>query len=282
MFRVAAVGDLHVGVDLVLGQLRGGSHTWRNRPMSCSAGAPRSGRARRGRRSCRRGTRPAGPIVAVLGNHDDESIRSGCSRSGSSMWASASSKDRRRCSRSTRSVRSPWKGFAGGFAGACATALARERDELFAHASARRRGDGVRPHLARRRRACAAHPLRADPRDAAWGVPRALPDARQLPVRGARGPVRGRPAGPRPRARWDRERQTPGGIPVRNVAQPVLRRPYAVYGSSLAGTRHGAEGIGESRRPLGEEVPCPRNRHGNARAPSSGSPTWSAGSAARR
>jgi hypothetical protein len=23
---------------------------------------------------------------------------------------------------------------------------------------------------------------------------------------------------------------TPGGVPVRNVAQPVLRRPYAVYG----------------------------------------------------
>jgi len=27
---------------------------------------------------------------------------------------------------------------------------------------------------------------------------------------------------------------TPSGIPVRNVAQPVLRRPYAVYGIDLA------------------------------------------------
>jgi Icc-related predicted phosphoesterase len=28
---------------------------------------------------------------------------------------------------------------------------------------------------------------------------------------------------------------TPSGIPVRNVAQPVLRRPYAVYGIDVSG-----------------------------------------------
>jgi hypothetical protein len=33
------------------------------------------------------------------------------------------------------------------------------------------------------------------------------------------------------------KRATPRGIPVRNVAQPVLRRPYAIYGIETAAAR---------------------------------------------
>ena len=234
MFRVAAVGDLHVGADSA-GQVRphfehvadeadvlllAGDLTKRGELTEADVLATELGDL-------------GIPVVAVLGNHDHESD-------------SARSLERRlrdagitvlEGTATTLEIHGSVlgiagsKGYAGGFAGACATAFGEAQMKRFVR----------------------------DAIDSAESLEWALRtlDANATVALLHYAPIRATLQGENPelypllgsylfaevadRCRADlvihghahhgtEKGSTPAGIPVRNVAQPVLRRPYAVYG----------------------------------------------------
>lgn len=249
MLRVAAVGDLHVGVDSV-GQLRGGfAHLAEQADVLLLAGdlTKRGELAEADVLADEVRGLPV-PIVAVLGNHDYESDQERVLTQrlldvgvrileGSATVLEIDE---------VRLGIAGGKGFAGGFAGACATAFGEREMKLFANASL----------LAASAMESALTSLDAD--------------VRVLLTHYA--PIRGTLHGEDPElypmlgsylfaeladrcavdllvhghAHAGTEKgSTPGGIPVRNVAQPVLRRPYAVYGVEPG--RHAARAEGDRR-----------------------------------
>jgi Icc-related predicted phosphoesterase len=249
MLRIAAVGDVHVGADSV-GHLRGGFATLGDQADVLLLAGDLTKRGELAEADVLAGELrdlPV-PIVAVLGNHDHESDQQRVLAQrlldvgvrvleGSATVLEIGG---------VRLGIAGGKGFAGGFVGACATAFGEREMKLFANASM----------------------LTAAAMETALAS--LDTDVRVLLTHYA--PIRGTLHGESPelypllgsylfaeladRAGVDllvhghahdgtEKGATPSGIPVRNVAQPVLRRPYAVYG--VDPNRRAASANGERR-----------------------------------
>jgi len=249
MLRIAAVGDVHVGTDSV-GHLREGFATLADEADALLLAGDLTKRG-----ELAEGDVLAGelrdlpvPVVAVLGNHDHESDQERMLTQrlldvgvrvleGSATVLEIGG---------VRLGIAGGKGFAGGFVGACATAFGEREMKVFADASML---------------ASAAIESALTSLDT---------DVRVLLMHYA--PIRGTLHGESPelypllgsylfaeladRAGVDllvhghahdgtEKGATPSGIPVRNVAQPVLRRPYAVYGVEPG--RHATRAGGDRR-----------------------------------
>jgi len=238
VFRIAAAGDIHVGADSE-GQLRASLE-----PVAGEADVlllagdltKRGELAEAAVLASELRDLPL-PVVAVLGNHDYESdqhraLTQRLTDVGVSVLEGAGTVLQ---VGGGRLGIAGGKGFAGGFVGASATAFGEPEMKAFVNSTAR---------------AAAALEAAASTLDA---------DARVLLLHYS--PIRGTLHGEDPelypmlgsylfaevadRCRVDlvvhghahdgtEKGATPSGIPVRNVAQPVLRRPYAVYGIDLA------------------------------------------------
>ncbi|HJX07584.1 MAG TPA: metallophosphoesterase [Actinomycetota bacterium] len=234
MLRLAAVGDLHVGVDSV-GQLRESLVRLSDQADVLLLAGDLTKRGELAEVDVLVGElrELSVPVVAVLGNHDHESDQQRALTQrlldvgvrmleGSATVLEVGG---------TRLGIAGGKGFGGGFVGACATAFGEREMKVFANASM----------LAAAAMESAVRSLDTD--------------LRVLLTHYA--PIRGTLHGESPelypllgsylfaeladRSRVDllvhghahggtEKGATPRGIPVRNVAQPVLRRPYAVYG----------------------------------------------------
>ena len=209
MLRVAAVGDLHVGADST-GQLREGfTHLADQADVLLLAGdLTKRGELAEAHVLADEVRGLPIPIVAVLGNHDHESDQERVLTQrlldvgvrvleGSATTLEIGG---------TRLGIAGGKGFAGGFAGACATAFGEREMKRFANASllAAAAMESAVTSLDADVRVLLTHyaPIRGTLHGE---VARALPDARQLPVRRARRPMRGRSPDPRACARRDRE-----------------------------------------------------------------------------
>jgi Icc-related predicted phosphoesterase len=249
MLRIAAVGDVHVGADSV-GHLRGGFATLGDEADVLLLAGDLTKRGELAEADVLAGELrdlPV-PIVAVLGNHDHESDQQRVLTQRlldvgvRVLEGSATVLEIGR----VRLGIAGGKGFAGGFVGACATAFGEREMKLFANASM----------------------LTAAAMETA--LTSLDTDVRVLLTHYA--PIRGTLHGESPelypllgsylfaeladRAGVDllvhghahdgtEKGATPSGIPVRNVAQPVLRRPYAVYG--VDPNRHAARANGDRR-----------------------------------
>jgi Icc-related predicted phosphoesterase len=233
VLRVAAVGDVHVGVDSAgtLGRelerlpeqadllLLAGDLTHRGRPEEAKVLAEEL-----------RGL-PV-PVVAVLGNHDHHSDEQ---QEVAEVLADAGVRvlegDATTVRVGGRSVGvAGTKGFGGGFAGACASEFGEPEMKAFVRSS-HRLADGLERALRR---------LRADLRIALLhyapvqqtleGEPREIHAflgsyllAEAIDRAGADLAVHGHAH------RGSRTGTTPGGVRVRNVARPVIGCPYEVF-----------------------------------------------------
>ena len=232
MIRLAAVGDVHFSADS-RGRLRphleaaggldllllAGDLTWRGQPAEARllaeelSGLPF-------------------PVVAVLGNHD---YHMGAAGEVAAVMAASGVRvlegggevvtpDGRRVG--VAGV----KGFGGGFSGACATEFGEPEMKAFA-ASARRSADALRSALHGldcSTRIALLHyaPVEATlvgEHPALWPFLGSYLLAEAVDVAGATLVLHGHAhAGSAEAA------ATPGGVPVRNVAQPAIRRPFVV------------------------------------------------------
>jgi Icc-related predicted phosphoesterase len=234
MLRLAAVGDLHVGADSV-GHLREGFARLADEADVLLLAGDLTKRGELAEVDVLAGELrdlPV-PVVAVLGNHDHESDQQRVLTQrlldvGVRMLEGSATVLE---FGGTRLGIAGGKGFAGGFVGACATAFGEREMKVFANAAM----------LAAAAMESALRSLDTD--------------VRVLLTHYA--PIRGTLHGESPelypmlgsylfaeladRSGIDllvhghahdgtEKGATPRGIPVRNVAQPVLRRPYAVYG----------------------------------------------------
>jgi len=249
MLRIAAVGDLHVGADSV-GQVRDGFATLAEEADVLLLAGDLTKRGELAEADVLTGELrdlPV-PIVAVLGNHDHESDQQRV-LSQRLLDVGVHVLEGSATVLEIGGVRlgiAGGKGFAGGFAGACATAFGEREMKVFANASM----------------------LTAAAMESA--VSSLDTDVRVLLTHYA--PIRGTLHGESPElypllgsylfaeladrcgvdllvhghAHGGTEKgTTPSGIPVRNVAYPVLRRPYAVYGVEPG--RHAAHAGGDRR-----------------------------------
>ena len=249
MLRIAAVGNVHVGADSV-GHLREGFATLADEADVLLLAGDLTKRGELAEADVLAGELrdlPV-PIVAVLGNHDHES---GQERMLTQRLLDVGVRVLEGSATvleigGVRLGIAGGKGFAGGFVGACATAFGEREMKVFANASM----------LASAAMESALTSLDTD--------------VRVLLTHYA--PIRGTLHGESPelypllgsylfaeladRAGVDllvhghahdgtEKGATPSGIPVRNVAQPVLRRPYAVYGVEPG--RHGGRPGGDRR-----------------------------------
>lgn len=249
MLRLAAVGDIHVGADSV-GQLRDGfAHLGEDADLLLLAGdlTKRGELAEVDVLVGELRDLPV-PIVAVLGNHDHESDRQ---RALTQRLLDAGVRVLEGSATvfeiaGVRLGIAGGKGFAGGFPGASATAFGEREMKVFANAAM----------------------LSAAAMESA--LTSLDTDVRVLLTHYA--PIRGTLHGETPElypmlgsylfaeladrcavdllvhghAHGGTEKgTTPSGIPVRNVAQPVLRRPYAIYGVEPG--RHAAHTDGDRR-----------------------------------
>jgi Icc-related predicted phosphoesterase len=138
------------------------------------------------------------------------------------------------------------KGFGGGFAGACATEFGEPEMKLFA-ASARRSADSLRMALADLACDVRVALLHYSPVEATlvgehpglWPFLGSYLLAQAVDAAGAALALHGHA-----HAGSTEEASTPGGVPVRNVAQPAIRRPFAVVpaGTARALIRSAVEG----------------------------------------
>jgi Icc-related predicted phosphoesterase len=234
MLRLAAVGDLHVGTDSV-GQLRDGFASLSEEADVLLLAGDLTKRGELAEADVLAGELrdlPV-PIIAVLGNHDHESEQQRALTQRlldvgvRVLEGSATALE----IGGVRLGIAGGKGFAGGFVGASATAFGEREMKVFANAGL----------------------LSAAAMESALSS--LDTDVRVLLTHYA--PIRGTLHGESPElypllgnylfaeladrcgvdlvvhghAHDGTEKgATPSGIPVRNVAQPVLRRPYAVYG----------------------------------------------------
>jgi Icc-related predicted phosphoesterase len=247
MLRLAAVGDLHVGVDSV-GQLRDGFARLADEAHVLLLAGDLTKRGELAEVDVLAGELrdlPV-PIVAVLGNHDHESDQQRV-LSQRLLDVGVRVLEGSATVLEIGGIRlgvAGGKGFAGGFVGASATAFGEREMKVFANT---------------------AMLTAAAMESALSSLDTSL---RVLLTHYA--PIRGTLHGESPelypllgsylyaeladRCHVDllvhghahsgtEKGATPRGIPVRNVAQPVLRRPYAVYGIEPA--RHAATGAAD-------------------------------------
>jgi Icc-related predicted phosphoesterase len=246
VFRIAAAGDIHVGVDSE-GRLRASLEPVADEADVLVLAGDLSKRGELAEAAVlAEELRELGvPVVAVLGNHDYESdqqraLTQRLTDVGVSVLEGSATVLE---VAGGRLGVAGGKGFAGGFAGACATAFGEPEMKAFVNSATR---------------AASALEVAASSIEA---------DARLLLLHYS--PIRGTLHGEDPElypmlgsylfaevadrcgvdlvvhghAHGGTEKgATPRGIPVRNVAQPVLRRPYAVYGIDVASRRETQRG----------------------------------------
>ncbi len=249
MIRVAAVGDVHFAADSP-GRLRphleeaataidlllvAGDLTHRGHPAEARVLAAE--------------LRGLGvPVLCVLGNHDfhmdaQDEITAIMEAAGIRVLEGSGTAVRvRDVTVGVAGV----KGFGGGFAGACATEFGEPEMKAFA-ASARRSADLLRDALAGLPcdlRLALLHysPVEATlvgERPGLWPFLGSYLLAEALDAAGVALAVHGHAhSGSADVA------LTPGGVPVRNVAQPVIRRPFVVIEAGAGATRQLAPAAG--------------------------------------
>lgn len=230
--RIAAVGDLHVGADSHPAEF-GLDTVDRDADLLLLAGdLTRRGSVAEVEVLCSVLERVRVPVVAVLGNHDHESgrvrhVEAALSGLGVRVLEGTA------CLENVKGVRvgvAGTKGFGGGTAGLSATAFGEPEMKAFVghgEVLAARLGDALGGLCSDLRivllhyapiadtlvgEAAQIHPFLADYRL-----------ARAVDRHGADLVLHGH-------AHAGRERgHTPGGVPVRNVARPVIRGPYRVF-----------------------------------------------------
>lgn len=233
MIRIAAVGDVHAGVDAAAELREAFGGVAEDADVLLLAGDL----TRRGERDeaavLADAVRDAGiPIVAVLGNHDHHSDRPDevegiLAHAGVRVLeGTATTIDVHGSTVGVAGV----KGFGGGFEGACASDFGEPETKAYIRHT-RDRADALERSLATLEadvRVALMHysPIRAtlegEPLEIyPWLGSYLLAEATDRG--GATLAVHGHAHAGRERGR------TPAGIPVRNVALPVIRRPYAVY-----------------------------------------------------
>jgi len=173
------------------------------------------------------------PVVAVLGNHDHHSDEDGDIRAlleGAGVVMLEGESHRIECDGATVGIAGV-KGFCGGFAGVCATDFGEQEMKSFVR-TAKTSADALLGALEEvadaDRRVALMH--YSPVKDTLQGEPPEIFAflgsyllAEAVDRAGADLAIHGH-------AHRGRERGlTPGGVPVRNVAQPVLRGPYRVF-----------------------------------------------------
>ena len=247
MLRLAAVGDIHVGADSV-GQLRDGfAHLGEDADLLLLAGdlTKRGELAEVDVLVGELRDLPV-PIVAVLGNHDHESDRQ---RALTQRLLDAGVRVLEGSATvfeiaGVRLGIAGGKGFAGGFPGASATAFGEREMKVFANAGMLSAAamESALSSLDTSLRVLLTHyaPIRGTLHGESPELYPLLGSYLYAELADRCGVdllVHGHAHG------GTEKGTTPRGIPVRNVAQPVLRRPYAVYG--IEPGRHAAAGAAD-------------------------------------
>jgi len=189
------------------------------------------------------------PVVAVLGNHDHESDEEDAIRrllEDAGVVVLEGESHRLECDGGTVGIAGV-KGFCGGFAGKCATDFGEQEMKLFVRAA---KDSATRLLGALEEVADADHRIAlmhySPVEDTLHGEPPeifAFLGSYLLAEAVDRGSAHLAIHGHAHRGR--EQGLTPGGIPVRNVAQPVIRGPYRVFelnGSEPAGEGEQTEG----------------------------------------
>lgn len=234
MIRVAAVGDVHVGPDS-LGTLRRHFETLpEHADMLLVAGdVTRCGDPREARVFAREAEAIGVPVMAVLGNHDYHAdrwqhVREVLEDAGIRVLEGETSVVQ--VNGASVAV-SGVKGFGGGFAGACGSDFGEPEMKAFVRytkAGAAALEDGLQRTQDADARIALLHyspveeTLRGE-RPEIYPFLGSYLLAEAIDRAGADLVVHGH-------AHNGAERGiTAGGVPVRNVAQPVIRRPYTIY-----------------------------------------------------
>jgi Icc-related predicted phosphoesterase len=233
VIRVAAVGDLHAGPDAAEQLVDAFTHVGDDADVLLLAGdLTRTGDPAEGQVLADALRDATIPVVAVLGNHDHHSDRADAVRE---VFASVGIRvlegDATTIEVDGLTVGvAGVKGFGGGFEGACASEFGEPETKAYIRHT-KERSEALERSLATLEvsvRIALMHysPIRATlegehPEIYPWLGSFLLAEA--CDRGGANLVVHGHAHGGRERGR------TPAGIPVRNVALPVLGRPYAVY-----------------------------------------------------
>lgn len=257
MMRIAAVGDIHVGGTeggQVAGSLKGieeqadvlllaGDLTTYGHPDQARALLSELSEVRL-------------PTIAVLGNHDYQSgmqdeVRSAIEGGGVVVLEQESME----ISIGGRTIGIVGgKGFGGGFAGACATEFGEEEMKTFIRLT-ERLARGIEERLAELRSDVRVLLMHYSPvRDTLVGEPPEIFPflgsylfAEAADRAGADLILHGHAH------RGSEYGKTPGGIPVRNVAKPVIRKAYAVF--TIDEPEPGSEPPGAGEVLAGDPVP---------------------------
>ncbi|BBH66429.1 hypothetical protein ACTI_31140 [Actinoplanes sp. OR16] len=233
MIRIAAVGDVHVDKD-VLGRYRPALEELPGRAdaLLIAGDLTRHGTVEEARCFAQEFGGLAVPVVVVLGNHDHQSdlqdeVTGVLTASGITVLE---------CSATVLEINghrlgiAGAKGFGGGFAGACASNFGEREMKDFVGTTediAKRLGEALRSvecdalvaltHYAPVPETLVGEPLEIYPFLGCYQLGNAVdsaPTALALHGHAHHGSERGR---------------TPGGVPVRNVAHPVIKQAYNVY-----------------------------------------------------
>jgi Icc-related predicted phosphoesterase len=233
MIRIAAVGDVHVDRD-VLGRFRPALEELPDRAdaLLVAGDLTRHGTVEEARCFATEFGGLAVPVVAVLGNHDHQSdlqlrVADVLTESGITVLEGEATVLE---VRGHRLGIAGVKGFGGGFAGACASNFGERALKDFVATTevvAERLGEALRSvrcdalvaltHYAPVPETLLGEPLEIYPFLGCYQLARAIdsaPTALALHGHAHHGSERGR---------------TPGGVPVRNVAHPVIKQAYNVY-----------------------------------------------------
>ena len=233
MIRVAAAGDLHVGADS-RGALRPylSDVALRADALLLAGDLTKTGQAEEAEVLAGELDGIGIPVVAVLGNHDHhsdqvEDVRARLQRVGVLLL------EEEGCvielPSGTLGIAGA-KGFGGGFIGACATEFGEAETKRFVRVT-RATATALRERLAELTSDVRVALLHYSPiRDTLQGEPLEIYPflgsyllAEAVDTAGADLVLHGHAH------RGTEWGTTPGGIPVRNVAQPVIRRSFAVY-----------------------------------------------------
>jgi Icc-related predicted phosphoesterase len=234
VFRVAAAGDIHIGVESA-GHLRASLASVAEEAdvLLLAGDLTKRGELAEGSVLAEELRDLSIPVLAVLGNHDHESDQqSAITRQLTEVGVTVLEGGGAVIEVGGRRLGvAGGKGFAGGFVGACATVFGEQEMKRFADGAAVAAASMEAAVRSIEADACVLLLHYAPVRDTLHGEsPELYPllgsylfaevadrCSIDLIVHG--------------HAHAGTEKGvTPGGIPVRNVAQPVLRRAYAVYG----------------------------------------------------
>ena len=233
MIRIAAVGDVHVDKDVV-GRYRPALEQLPERAdaLLIAGDLTRHGTPEEARCFVEEFGGLAVPVVVVLGNHDHQSdqqdqVTEVLTDAGITVLEGAATVLE---IRGHRLGIAGTKGFGGGFAGACASNFGEREMKDFvgtSEAFANRLGEALRSvtcdalvaltHYAPVPETLVGEPLEIYPFLGCYQLGNAIdsaPTALALHGHAHHGSERGR---------------TPGGVPVRNVAHPVIKQAYNVY-----------------------------------------------------